>query len=60
MVGWLFIGLVVPVEGVSLNPSDIADWAKVLHPRMVPNVVVLSLQGLICAVLLKNLLLTNT
>jgi len=51
----LLAGLVCPLHGVRLNPLDSQEWAKMVDPRMLPNILVLTVLGLVTSVLLKLL-----
>lgn len=54
----IFIGLVcipMKVERLSLNPLDLHEWAKMTDVRMLPSLVVLSVNGLVVARILRDL-----
>mmetsp|Transcript_15653 Transcript_15653/g.49497 ORF Transcript_15653/g.49497 Transcript_15653/m.49497 type:complete len:347 (+) Transcript_15653:36-1076(+) len=55
IVWCLLIGTVCPLEGIRLNPLDLQEWVKMVDPRMLPNILVLTLLGLVTSVLLKVL-----
>jgi len=55
IVWCLLVGVLCPVEGLHLNPFDFGEWGKMLEPRMIPNIVILTILGLITAVMLKIL-----
>lgn len=53
-----FIGvccLPMKIEGLSLNPFDVEEWSKMMDVRMLPTIVVLSLNGLIVSRVLRYL-----
>lgn len=53
---WCFLtGLLCPIEGVQLHPFDLQEWGKMMDPRMLPNIVILTVLGLVTSVLLKML-----
>lgn len=54
----LLIGVIclpMSIEGLSLNPFDIQEWGKMADVRILPSVIVLSLNGLIVSRVLKYL-----
>jgi len=55
-VAWcVAVGTLCPLEGIHLNLLDLDEWAKMLDPHMLPNIVVLTVLGLVTSVLLKLL-----
>lgn len=55
LVWCLLVGTLCPVEGVHLNPLDVSEWSKMLDAKMLPNILILTLLGLITSVMLKML-----
>mmetsp|Transcript_1138 Transcript_1138/g.3619 ORF Transcript_1138/g.3619 Transcript_1138/m.3619 type:complete len:331 (+) Transcript_1138:138-1130(+) len=51
----LLAGLLCPLDGVRLNPLNLQEWAKMADLRMLPNIVVLTLLGLVSSLMLKVL-----
>merc|ERR1712008_273884 len=51
----LVVGAICPIEGIHLNPFDLHEWGKMLDVRMLPNIVILTVLGLITSVMLKLL-----
>lgn len=53
-IAWcLLVGVLAPVERLRLNPLDLNEWAPMLDVRMVPNIVVLVVLGLVTSNFLK-------
>lgn len=50
-----FFCLPLKIEGLSLNPFDVQEWGKMMDMRMLPSVIVLSLNGLVVARVLRFL-----
>lgn len=55
IVWCLLVGILCPMEGVHLNPFDLQEWSKMLDVKMLPNIVILTVLGLITSVMLKIL-----
>lgn len=54
VVFWcLLAGVLVPIEGIQFNPLDSKEWLVMMDMRMVPSIVILTLLGLVTAVMLK-------
>lgn len=54
----IFIGvscLPMNIEGLALNPLNIQEWGKMMDVRMLPSIIVLSLNGLIVSRVLRYL-----
>jgi len=49
----LCVGAICPLDGVHLNPFNFEEWAKMGDSRMLPNIVILTVLGLVTSVLLK-------